>query len=449
MTDVNAGFDAERAFQVARISDYNDQATAWNALSPEERATQEMAGAVARFEERVAAGELRNLGGGRYEVTTGFDRGEVFYVQRSAGNLRQLMVMPEAGLDTKADGTAALYSRYPEWHNLGTIIPAGLSSIPGVLKAAGLDFEVEQRPSGMWRPFTEDELAARQEQYDWSDDQLDGIATGEFVEVPGQFVNYRTDSGAPFAVVGKIYTPIQPAQSMAFLQGLIDDDSVIIESAGCMAGGARIFITCLLPQTMVIDAEGIADEVQMHIAVIDRYDGNGKFLAIATPWRIRCGNTERFALRDAVARWGIRHTTTAPQRVAEAQRTLGLTNKYAERFVAEETALARTELTSDDFSELMAEVWGERDLVKESKKSATIANRREEGLRGLFSLYSGELGQTAYSAERAVTDWLDHVAPRRISDKDKLAAARATAALEGSDDDRKAAAHTALMRRVR
>jgi len=428
MTDVNAAFDAERRQQQADVAAYNAEATAWNAGNAD-RIAQQQAEASARFEARVANGTMINLGNGRYEVNEpgSWDNGEVFQVQRSGSDLRQLLVMPEHGLDTSS-GQAALYSRYPEWHELGTIIPAGLSSIPSVLKAAGLNFSVLSRPSGAMLPGPDGEDV--------------------FTVDPAKFVNYRSDTGALLATVGKVYTAIQPAQSMEFLQKLVDDGDVIIESAGAMAGGARIFITCLLPEHMVIDAEGISDPVQMHIAVVDRFDGNGKFQAIATPWRIRCGNTERFALRDAVARWGIRHTTTAPDRVKEAQRTLGLTRKYAERFVAEENALASTPIKLDEFDALIAEVWGERDRMEESKRTTTVADRRETELHEMFGRYAGELGRTAYAAERSVTDWLDHVSPRRVTG-DKLAAARATAMLEGSDDDIKSTAHAKLMTLVK
>jgi phage/plasmid-like protein (TIGR03299 family) len=422
--NVNAEFDATRAGQISEVAAYNAAATDWNAGNAD-RIAAAQAEATARFEARVANGTMVNLGGGRYQVNDpdSWDNNEVFTVQRQAGDLRQLMVMPEHGLEV-VDGKAALYTRYPEWHDLGTVIPAGLSSIPLVMRAGGMDFRVLQRPSGAMLPGPDGEDV--------------------FVTDPGKFVNYRSDSGALLATVGKIYTPIQPSESMAFLQSLVDDGSVIIESAGVMDGGVKIFITCLLPEHMVIDADGIADEVQMHIAVLDRFDGNGKFRAIATPWRIRCGNTERFALADAVASWGIRHTTNALARVQEAQRTLGLANKYAAAFVAEETLLARTAITNADFDALIAEVWGERDKAGESKRSTTVADRREGELHSLFGQYSAELGRTAYGAERSITDYMDHVAPRRVLG-DKLAAARATAALEGTDDITKAKAHSALM----
>jgi phage/plasmid-like protein (TIGR03299 family) len=429
-TDVNAAFDTERAGQVAMVAEVNARATELNATR-DQRADAGLADRAARFEQRVADGKMKNLGGGRYEVNdpNSYDNGEIFSVRRQVDGLRTLLVMPEHGLDTST-GEVALYTRTPEWHDFGTVIPSGLSEIPSVLKAARINFDVLQRPAGFMRPVS------------------DGEGIGEvFTVEEGKFVNYRSDTGAPLGIVGKIHRSIQPAQSMGFLQELVDDGHVIIESAGALDGGRRIFISCLLPQDMVVDADGIADHVQLYVVVFDRFDGQGQFQAVVTPWRPRCKNTERLGLKEAVTRWTVRHTTNALARVEEAQKTLGLAGKYAAQFVAEETALAQAKIKADEFEALMADVW-ERDKATESKKSATVADRREDQLRTGFDAYSAELGSTAYAAERAVTDWLDHTAPRRVTG-DKMAAARATAAFLGTDDDVKNEVHRRLMLRVR
>jgi phage/plasmid-like protein (TIGR03299 family) len=429
-TDVNAAFDTERAGQVAMVAEVNARATELNATR-DQRADADLADRAARFEQRVADGKMKNLGGGRYEVNdpNSYDNGEIFSVRRQVDGLRTLLVMPEHGLDTST-GEVALYTRTPEWHDFGTVIPSGLSEIPSVLKAARINFDVLQRPAGFMRPVS------------------DGEGIGEvFTVEEGKFVNYRSDTGAPLGIVGKIHRSIQPAQSMGFLQELVDDGHVIIESAGALDGGRRIFISCLLPQDMVVDADGIADHVQLYVVVFDRFDGQGQFQVVVTPWRPRCKNTERLGLKEAVTRWTVRHTTNALARVEEAQKTLGLAGKYAAQFVAEETALAQAKIKADEFEALMADVW-ERDKATESKKSATVADRREDQLRAGFDTYAAELGSTAYAAERAVTDWLDHTAPRRVTG-DKMAAARATAAFLGTDDDVKNEVHRRLMLRVR
>lgn len=452
-TDVNAQFDATRAGQVKTIEDYNRSAQEWNAMSPAQRdeiANQGNSARAQRFEDLVALGKMDNLGNGRYKVNDpeSWDNGEVFVVQRAAGDLRSLLVLPETGLDAST-GEVAFYSRTPEWHSYGTIIPSGLSSIPSVLRAARINFNVLQRPAGGWQHLeTEAEKAAWYKRNGWDDDYAGGVPEFVFIPEDGKFQNYRDDTLGELGIVGKIHTAIQPAESMAFLQGLVNDDAVIVESAGALDGGKRIFISCLMPETMTVDASGIADEVQLYVAVFDRFDGQGQFQAVTTPWRPRCGNTERLALANAVTRWGVRHTTNARTRVLEAQRTLRLSNKYAEEFVAEETKLARNKISVDQFIALVDESFDRGDRAEESKKQTTVNDRRETALVAAFAENSAELGQTSYAAERAFTQYLDHAAPRRVKTPDELKAARVKAAFLGSDDDVKARVHKKLMTRT-
>jgi phage/plasmid-like protein (TIGR03299 family) len=442
MTDVNAQFDAERAAQQANVTDYNKRAAEWNAMTPEQRQSVGDAERLSRFETAVALGKMRNLGGGRYEVNDpgSWDNGEVFRVTRADNGTRQMLVMPEHGLDS-------FYSMYPEWHDFGTIIPAGLSHIPSVLKAAGIYFEVFQRPAGGWQDLTDTALRNKwfklhPDEYESADDVPDHV----FIEERGKFQNYRSDTLATLGVVGKIHTSIQPAQSMEFLQKLVDDQSVLIQSAGALGGGTRIFLDCLLPEDMIIDAEGVADHVELHVIILDRFDGQGKFMAIVTPWRCRCRNTERLALLNAVTSWGVRHTTRAKDRADEAMRTLKLTRAYAAEFVKEETALVHTAITEAELKAIIDEVFDRPE--DESKKQATVNGTRENEILAKYESYAADLGRTAYAAERAMTDYLDHGAPRRVKSEAELKAARVTAAFLGSDDDRKDATHKALMRRM-
>lgn len=419
--DVNTAFDTERAAQIGRI----ENLSAGRAAAEQARA--------ADFEARVKSGQMRALGGGRYQSTQGWDAGEIWYTQRSATGA---LVLPQHGLD-ETTGEAALYSRFPEWHQLGTVIPAGLSDIGAVLKAARIDFSVKQAPVQFTSPFVSDE----------------GDGATRLQTVPRSFVNYRDDTMAPLGVVGKIFTPIQPRESFEFLQELVDDEGVIFESAGAVDGGKRIFVSVLLPRDIIIDPAGIADMVTPHVAIFDRFDGDGSFRAVVTPWRPRCRNTERFAMRDAKTSWAVRHTTNALARVQEAQRTLGLSTRYFESFAAEETALARTDVDrlADEIDALIAAVWPEKEADPAAKpgpragtiKAKTDAERRE-ALQGMAQVQSVELGRTAYMLERVFSDYFDHQAPRRVTG-DRMAAARATAAFIGTDDDRKDTVHKRLM----
>lgn len=377
----------------------------------------------ATIEQRIKDGKLVSLGGDRYQVVdpSSWDNGEVWY-KRQVGTQGTELVLPEHGLAETEDGGVALYTKRPSWHDLGNFHPEGLSDVGELLSESGLDFDVEQRPA----------------RYTWK---------GKQRLVPNSYVNVRTDNGDPFAVVGRFYTPVQNREAFEFLQALADARQVVFETAG-MTARNRVFISMQLPDTLVIDAGGLNDELKQFIVAFNSHDGQTPFQVVTTPWAPLCGNTERFALRDAVTRWAVRHTNSATARFAEARKTLGLSLKYYEELAKEETALARTNATIDDFWATVREVWGERDPETETKRSAGMADRRDEALEQLWAKNSARVGKTAYAVERSATEYLDHVAPRRAVG-DKLAAARATAVLEGTDDDKKAKVHQKLMLTVK
>jgi phage/plasmid-like protein (TIGR03299 family) len=404
-TDVNTAFAAEKTSQLdarrdardARIRRENDKA-AWIACE-------------------VAAGRMTEIATDRYRVTQGWDAGEIFTVRRNiAGQIAE--VVANHGLDVAADGTVSLYSAVPAWHGLGQVIPGGISTIDSVLGLAGLDWDVEKVPA----------------LYEWD---------GQTRAHEGKFHTIRTDTGAALGAVGRDYQVIQNRRVFGFLQDLVDDQNVVWESAGALRGGRRVFVSMRVPDAIVIDRGGLDDEVILFIVALNSHDASSQSETVLTPWRPVCANTERFATRDARARWGIRHTSGALDRLEEARRTLGLTFAYAREFEAEETALARTAIALDDFDRLIAELWPlEKDATVRTRNTAA---RRRDHLFAMYGTESERVGRTAYAAERAVTDYLDHLAPRRPGKTMTEEIARATALLEGTDDDLKNKAHKRLM----
>lgn len=351
---------------------------------------------------RIAATAATRTATGLYVATVAYDQGEV---------------IGRDGLDTTL-GRAALYTTTPAWHALGTVIPGGITDIDDVMRAGGIGYGVELAPAA----------------YNW---------LGQVRYHQGQFHTVRTDTGDALGIVGAKYTPIQNREGFEFLQSLVADTDVVWESAGALRGGRKVFISIRLPETVTVDADGIGDEIVPFVAVINSHDGHSPFQCVVTPWRPVCANTERFAVRDAHSRWTVRHTASAKDRITEARRTLGLSVRYYERWAAEETALARTDLALSEFHQLIAELWPVDD--DPTPRALTNAALRTDHLTGLFETETARVGRTAYAAERAVTDYLDHVAPRRPGRSMTEEIARATALLEGADDDIKARTHKRLM----
>ncbi len=392
--DVNAAFAAERAGQI-------------------EEATRRQAD----FDARVAAGKLVPLGNGRFRVNdpNSYDHGEIL-VQRGG------QILPQHGLDTTR-GQAALYTAVPAWHALGNVVPGGTADVEDVLRLGGIDFDVARRPV-----------------------EYRNSVQGPTRALADQFVTVREDTGAGLGVVGARYEVLPNRVAFEFLQELVDRHDVVWESAGAIRDGRRVFVSMRLPDTVTIDADGINDEIIPFIVALNSHDGSSLFHVVVTPWRPVCANTERFALRDAHARWGVRHTRNARDRIAEARRTLGLSVKYFQQFAAEEQALARTDLAVAEFQALIDDLW---QPPAEDAPTRTRNNHRDraDALTGLYGVNAQQLGRTAHAAERTITEWLDWRKPIRPSGslRGKNLAARATAMLEGGDDDLKARTHRRLL----
>ncbi|MFE0063242.1 DUF932 domain-containing protein [Streptomyces sp. NPDC059003] len=119
------------------------------------------------------------------------------------------------------------------------------------------------------------------------------------------------------------------------------------------------------------------------------------------------------------------------------------TAQYFNRFAVEETALARTDIALNDFHKVIADLWPlDGDATDQAR---TNYASRLGALSDEFRAEAERVGHTAYAAERAITGYLDHVAPRRPGKSMTEEIARATAALEGSDDDKKTKAHRRLL----
>ncbi|MEJ3741779.1 DUF932 domain-containing protein [Actinomycetes bacterium KLBMP 9797] len=396
--DVNERFAAERADQLQAAADRR-----------------------ADIERRIAEGKLTPLGDGRYRVTDpdSWDNGEVWTLQDG-------QVLPQHGLDTST-GQVAVYSAVPMWHELGTVIPGGTSDIDTVLKAGGIDYDVVRRPV-------------------LYQSTLDAPAR----VLADQFVTVRTDTGAGLGVVGARYEVLQNRQMFEFLQDLVDRYDVVWESAGALRDGRRVFVSMRLPNTVTVDAAGINDQIIPFIAGINSHDGSSQAHVVATPWRPVCGNTERFALRDAHTRWGVRHTRNARDRIAEARRTLGLSVKYFENWAAEEQALAQTELAIDQFRQVVDDLWPAPEDGA-AKRTVTHHTNRLNTLTELYQTNTARLGRTAYAGERAITEYADWRSAIRPTGnlRGKNLAARATAVMEGAQDELKNKAHKKLLTLVR
>lgn len=454
MTTLNETFRAEKQSQIALAYERHD-ASQRRIADYESGKTQ--AAMDAKLADQVASGKIRMVGPNRYEVLEGYDAGEYFNVQRATRPNEIPLILPEHGLDTLEDGSAALYVAHtPAWHELGTLIPAGSSDVTEVMRLGGIDYDQIVTEARFLWDFDTEKLAGTKLHAVLGDDGIMRFATprgkpaGELRVGDGSFLNVRGDKGVSLGHMGRVWRPFDRYDVFAFLQELTGKFGLIWDSVGSMDGGRKVFITVRLPDTVTIDAEGIDDQIVPFLAAIDDRTGHGRFHTIATPWRIECANTERFSRRDAYASWGAAHTTNALAAMEEARRQLKLSVNWYDKFAEDATAMARADLEMDKFQAIMANLFPEpegKDGKAPTQRQLDTHKEKRDGLTAAFEIETKRVGQSVWAGYNAVTDWLDHVAPRRATE-DRMAAARATAVLDGFDDDVKSSAHRQMLKLV-
>ena len=190
------------------------------------------------------------------------------------------------------------------WHQLGQIVQDYPTSAEA-LQFAGLDFSVVKAPN------------------------IHRLPEGNEVVSNNSFFTYRTDNGAILGdKLGADYQVIQNTDAFNFFDEIVGGEGILYETAGALGQGERIFITAKLPDYIKV---GKDDLIEQYLFLTTSHDGFGSITAAFTPIRIVCNNTLNAALRNCSNSVKIRHTSNAQDRLKQAHKVLGLTNKLSQQ----------------------------------------------------------------------------------------------------------------------
>lgn len=197
------------------------------------------------------------------------------------------------------------------WHGLGKIVQDYPTSADAI-QFAGLDYEVIKTEL-----FTNSRATT---------DNTGEIEAGTILPVPNFFATQRTDTNTVLGVVGKDYQIVQNRDAFAFFDSILGGDGIQYETAGALGKGERIFITAKLPSYIKV---GNDDLIEQYLFLTTSHDGYGSITAAFTPVRIVCANTLNAAMRTHSNAVKIRHTANAKERLEQAHRVMGISNKLS------------------------------------------------------------------------------------------------------------------------
>ena len=212
------------------------------------------------------------------------------------------------------------------WHGLGQIVEDYPNS-KEALQFAGLDFEVCKRPN------------------------IHRLDNGNEIISASSFYTYRPDTGAVLGDrLGKEYEVVQNADAFSFFDAIVEGDGIQYETAGALGKGEKIFITAKLPGYIKV---GNDDMIEKYLFLTTSHDGFGSIMAAFTPTRIVCNNTLNAALKNCNNSIKIRHTANAKERLEEAHKVMGISNRLSVQLEGIFNQWAKVRITDKEVQKLI------------------------------------------------------------------------------------------------
>jgi phage/plasmid-like protein (TIGR03299 family) len=279
------------------------------------------------------------------------------------------------------------------WHGLGVRLPQN-ASYDEIVEAAGF-FTVLERPV---------------------------YVPGQLDPVPGVKALIRADTSASLAVVGTRYEIVQASDVARTLVEAAGGTGAIFHTAGTLGPTAsRFWLLAELPEPMRV--KGDSSVVRKYLLGTSAHDGASPITLMNCGVRVVCSNTLGTALGEKTkARWTIRHTRSAPERLREAAQGFREIVQGYQRFEQLANVLASTRMSDSQLLKAVSQVMPVPQDDKDHK-------RIEVGRAKVIELFEAGRGMngirgTAWAGWQAFTEYADHHRPVRGGTGENRAAQR-------------------------
>lgn len=263
------------------------------------------------------------------------------------------------------------------WHRLGIVYDRPLT-VQEALHGCRADYKVALQPLAMITPDIQREM-------DYGN--VMALQLNNAI-VPKYMATMRLDTHKVLGIVTENYGIVQNEDAFKFIDTLVTskmadaEHTPVIETAGVLGEGERVFITAKFPEQIILDNKG-NDRVEMYIVFTTSHDGTGAVNCLVTPIRVVCNNTLNFAMRKHSGKLSLRHSRNVMNRLdlresenAEfVYKTLNMYEVYKKSLEAELNHLQNIKLAEQDLMRILAEVAYEDEDLKIFRKSNEVYNR--------------------------------------------------------------------------
>lgn len=278
------------------------------------------------------------------------------------------------------------------WHRLGTAVDGNMT-IEEALRVAKADFTVTKEPL-----FAAAKL-------------VNGVV--QDVPVPGKIATVRTvpdsDELQVLGILGDGYGVVQNEEALEAAYSIVgaSDGSAYLDTLGVLGNGERLF-SYLRLEDLVIDPVGINDTIERGLVIYWSHDGSIAMTYAFTDVRAVCKNTVQMGVAGAQRLFKAKHTSAVQDRMKEAQKVLGVSTTWADKFKEQAERMLAVPYTERNFTRYLDRVFPKAAATTERKL------RNIEGIhaqvRGIFAneRNSQTYGTNGWTMYNSVVEYLDH-----------------------------------------
>lgn len=297
------------------------------------------------------------------------------------------------------------------WHGIGNVLDNPPTIIEG-LEKANLNWTVSTLPLFCQTPTVPIQSETRTRN------------AGSFQPVNHQAV-MRNDTMEILGVVGQNWTPLQNIDAFGIFAPLVEDKSILLETAGSLKNGRRVWI---LARINADSAEiGKGDEIRPYVLLSNAHDGTMAVRFGFTPIRVVCNNTLSYAESGKTSQLiRVIHTPNLHENLESLRNMLDLSRAAFAATTEQFKWLASREINEADLIRYVRIAFNpefEKELennILEGKATELILTPMENKVVELFESGIGSgmpKGRTWWGAYNAVNEYLMYHRGRSVDNR--------------------------------
>jgi phage/plasmid-like protein (TIGR03299 family) len=219
---------------------------------------------------------------------------------------------------------------------------------------------------------------------------------GDDVTATDRFAVVRKDTREILSVCGTRYNILDYGQAFDFM----DSISPEFVAAGVRRGGREGYMVVKAPDHIQVMLAGGVDPHDLYVVLRTSHDGSKKIEASVMGLRNKCTNmlSLRGFATGAERSWGIRHTSTMREKLAELETSLQNIDVYVKDLEMTTRTLLETPMSDAEARRLVT--WALPNRPK-----------RDDNVEAVMNLYTSsptnEFRGNAWGLINALTEWLD------------------------------------------